>query len=255
MADLELHAAPADVIPELASSKLLPQNLVDSGWRAREGAVVTVTPQPRSGSDLAGGSGGLVVLCGRSFSGKTTVAGWLRDGLGGDVVSFDAINETRGLRGGDGIPLEQWIRTSEIATRQVQESLQHEEIVIVDDTSSPRSLRDRWRSLAAEVNVPMVLVLLDTAVSTTRQRQTVNRSSRTRPDVTDAVMDEHLAGFQPPGPDEPAIVLSETATPAQVVAEVTTGLGGLRCRDPMERPRQPEPDDVAGRQDRRDEHR
>lgn len=46
--------------------------------------------------------------------------------------------------------------------------------------------------------------------------------------VADAVMDEHLAGFEPPGPDEPAIVVSETATPAQVVAEVTTGLGGLR---------------------------
>lgn len=68
---------------------------------------------------------------------------------------------------------------------------------------------------------------VDTAQSTTRQRQTANRGTLARPDVTDAVTDEHLAGFEPRGPDEPAVVVSEAATPAQVVAEVTASLGGI----------------------------
>lgn len=39
----------------------------------------------------------------------------------------------------------------------------------------------------------------------------------------------HLAGLEPPRPDEPAIVQgSDRPHPAQVVAEVTIGLGGLR---------------------------
>lgn len=33
-----------------------------------------------------------------------TVAGWLRGAVGGEVVSFDAIDADRGPRGGQGIP-------------------------------------------------------------------------------------------------------------------------------------------------------
>lgn len=188
-----------------------------------------MTFTPRSGGDDPVAVR-LVVLCGRSFSGKSTVAGWLSDGLGGgQVVSFDAINETRGLRGGQGVPLEEWIRTSEIATQQVREGLQLGRTVIVDDTSSPRLLRDGWRSLAAQLHAAMVLVFVDSSVSTTRQRQLANGLNLTRPDVTDAVMAEHLAGFEPPGLDEPAIVVSETSTREQVVSAVAAGLRRLRA--------------------------
>lgn len=175
-----------------------------------------------------GGSGRLVVLCGRSFSGKSTVAAWLREGLDGEVVGFDAINAERGLSGGQGVPVAEWARTGELASRRVRAALQHGRTVVVDDTSSPRFLRDGWRPLAVELDVPLVLVFLDTAVAAVRQRQLANRDSRTRPDVTDAVMDEHLAGFEPPGPDEPAVVVSESSTQEQVVAEVAAGLGSSR---------------------------
>ncbi len=160
------------------------------------------------------------MLCGRSFSGKSTVAGWLRDGLGGKTVSFDEINAERGLWGGDGIALAEWIATGEIATQRVRAALALGETVIVDDTSSPRFLRDRWRSVAGDLDVSMVLVFVDTTLSTIKARQGANRASRTRRDVTDAVMDEQLAGFEPPEPDEPKVVVSEISTEEQVVSEV-----------------------------------
>jgi predicted kinase len=181
---------------------------------------VTTTPRPDAGGLAGGLDGRLVVLCGRSFSGKSTVAGWLREGLGGEIVSFDEINEQRGLWGGGGIAVAEWIHTGEIATQRVRAALELGETVIVDDISSPRFLRDRWRSLADELDVSMVLVFVDTTLSTIRARQGANRAGRTRGDVTDAVMDQHLEGFEPPEPDEPAVVVSEISTEKQVVSEV-----------------------------------
>lgn len=126
----------------------------------------------------------------------------------------------------------EWVRTGEIATRRVRAALHLGRSVIVDDTSSPRFLRDRWRSLAAELDVAMVLVFVDVAVSTIRGRQVANRSSGRRPDVSDAVMDDHLAGFQRPGPDEAAVVVSEASVEARVVAAVVAELDRVRRGGP-----------------------
>lgn len=103
----------------------------------------------------------LVLLCGTAFSGKSTVARALAPRLDAVVVSLDEINERRGLWGGDGIPVEEWIRTHEIASAEVREVLASGVSVIVDDTSTPRFVRDAWRSLAAEAAVEFLLVYLD----------------------------------------------------------------------------------------------
>jgi hypothetical protein len=60
--------------------------------------------------------GYVVLLCGRSFSGKSTVARKLQAALDGTVVSFDEINSERGLHGGQGIPIAEWARTNEMGT-------------------------------------------------------------------------------------------------------------------------------------------
>ena len=48
-------------------------------------------------------SGGIALLCGRSFSGKSTVALELAQQLPAVVVSLDAMNAERGLTSGDGL--------------------------------------------------------------------------------------------------------------------------------------------------------
>jgi len=133
-------------------------------------------------------TGRLVLLCGKSFSGKSTVAASLADHLPGSVVSLDAINEERGLHGGDGIPLSEWARTNELAKQQALARLHKDETVIVDDTSSPRFLRDGWRSLCSSIGAPIALVFVDTSQEVTRQRLIDNRVTRHRGDVTDEVM-------------------------------------------------------------------
>lgn len=146
-------------------------------------------------------SGRLILMCGRSFSGKSTVARAIATALRGMLVSLDEINAERGLNGGQGIPVSAWARTNDIAHERVARALRAGDTVIVDDTNSPRFLRDRWRALGA----PVVLVFIDAAIETILWRQAANRSDNRRDDVTDAVMAAHLQSFEPPGDDENAL--------------------------------------------------
>jgi predicted kinase len=152
-------------------------------------------------------TGRLVLLCGRSFSGKSTVAASLAGYLPGSVVSLDAINEERGLHGGEGIPLSEWARTNDLARERVLARLRDDETVIVDDSSSPRFLRDGWRALCASAGAPIALVFVDTPEDVIRQRLMDNRVTGHRLDVTDEVMAAHQKSFEPPEEDEQAVRL------------------------------------------------
>jgi predicted kinase len=147
----------------------------------------------------------LVLLCGTSFSGKSTVARTLAPRLSASIVSLDEINERRGLWGGDGIPIEEWMRTHELASDEVRGLLASGASVVVDDTSSPRFLRDGWRSLAADAGAVFTLIYVDVDHATIRRRRATNRLDPRRRDVTDAVLDQHLADFEPPAGDEGAV--------------------------------------------------
>jgi predicted kinase len=153
----------------------------------------------------------LVLMCGRSFSGKSTVAGQLALDLDAEIVSLDSINEERGLFGGQGIPVEEWIRTNDEATRRASRLLRDGRHVVVDDTSSPRFLRDNWRAVAEDAAVAFVLVYVDATDQVRRERLLNNREESKRNDVLDEVMIEHLETFQPPEPDEEYITTSSSA--------------------------------------------
>jgi predicted kinase len=166
----------------------------------------------------------LVVLCGTSYSGKSSLAVALAEHLNAQVVSLDEINDRRGLWGGDGIPIEEWQATHAIATTEIREHLtavhaspaaaaspaHHATAVptvILDDTSSPRFLRDGWRALAAELGADFHLIYLEVDHTTIHERRTANQATPHRRHVTDAVLTQHLADFEPPAPDENPIRL------------------------------------------------
>lgn len=147
----------------------------------------------------------IVLLCGRSFSGKSTVAEVLVPQLPATAVSLDAINAERGLDGGQGIPIKEWSRTNAVARDRTRRCIADGITVVVDDTSSLRFLRDGWRALADEQGVPLVLVHIDTPVAVSLQWHRTNRNNPSRDDVDDAVMLAHLESFEPPGGDEEVI--------------------------------------------------
>lgn len=166
---------------------------------------------------------GIVLLCGRSFSGKSTIAAGLAQSLPAVVVSLDVINAERGLHGGNGVPVEEWKRTHEIAQARVREAVDSRARVVIDDTSSPRFLRDGWRQLANQVAVPFALVYVETPVAVSLARHRANRSDPSRPDVSDQVMHEHLRSFEPPTDEEDAIRCSSVSEDLDVAVREIRG--------------------------------
>jgi predicted kinase len=148
----------------------------------------------------------LILMCGLSFSGKSTLAQLLAHELGAVVVSLDGINEERGLFGGQGIPEEEWVRTHRIGDTRASDHLRSGTDVIVDDTGSPRFVRDHWRDIASRegARFSLVWVQIDSALRQDRLRAT--RATHDRHDVTDEVLAEHVADFQPPSAEHPITV-------------------------------------------------
>lgn len=167
-----------------------------------------------------GTAAALVLLCGCSFSGKSTAAAALQGALGAEVVSLDAINAERGLDGGQGIPVQEWVRTNAEGRRRAAVLLGSGRAVVVDDTASLRFLRDAWREVADAAGARFVLEHLDVPRDVVRVRVASNRASGGRSDVTDAVLEEHLASFEPPAAEEGAVVVVPGDGQAALVARV-----------------------------------
>lgn len=159
----------------------------------------------------------MVLMCGLSFAGKSTLAVQLAEALPASLISLDLINEERGLHGGEGIPLEEWAETNRIAHERGRDQLDAGQHVVVDDTGSPRFIRDQWREVAHRSGAPFMVVWVQISPALQRSRVLANRQSRRRPDVTDAVLRDHRASFEPPLDEEMLVVdAQDTADQAEV---------------------------------------
>jgi predicted kinase len=154
----------------------------------------------------------LILMCGLSFSGKSTVAGRLARKLDAPLISLDAINGERGLRGGQGIPLEEWAATNRIAHERAATLLRAGGDVVVDDTGSPRFIRDEWRTTAQRVGARFAIVWVNIDTALQRERVLANRVEQQRPDVVDEVLADHAAHFEAPTDDENPIVIDARDT-------------------------------------------
>lgn len=158
-------------------------------------------------------------MCGLSFSGKSTVAARLGELLPGRVVSLDLINSERGLQGGQGIPIEEWAHTNRIAHQRAEQILSRGEHVVVDDTGSPKFIRDGWSDLAKSSCTPFAVVWVQIEPKLQQERLRANRADKRRPDVVDAVLDDHVAQFEPPVDESPLMIdASRTRDEATIVA-------------------------------------
>lgn len=158
-------------------------------------------------------------MCGLSFSGKSTFAALLVDALNAELISLDSINAERELYGGQGIPLGEWARTNDIAQGRAHAALLMGRNVIVDDTGSPRVIRDGWRKVAAVAGASFSLVWVQIDPERQHRRLLDNRDNVQRHDVTDEVMAAHMSNFEAPTNEDPLIIdAADTTNPAIVAA-------------------------------------
>ena len=144
----------------------------------------------------------LYLMCGLSFSGKTTLARKIVERLQCSYISLDDINAERGLWGGDGIAVEEWERSHALARERLAIWMVSGKDVVVDDVNNLRWLRDRWRAAANSSFYSTVVIYLDIPCTKLAQRRRVNQVTAERKGITEAVWAEHVLGFEPPGEDE-----------------------------------------------------
>ncbi|HEU0061358.1 MAG TPA: ATP-binding protein [Hyphomicrobiaceae bacterium] len=144
-------------------------------------------------------------MCGLAFSGKSSLAAILARELKTELISLDAINHERGLRGGDGMSDRQWEETSATAMARLRLLLRHRCSVVVDDTFSHRFLRDRCKQVAADHGSRFLIIFMATPLSEIEARRAANDRDPVRHRMRDEVFRQHRDRFQFPGDDEPVV--------------------------------------------------
>ncbi len=147
----------------------------------------------------------LYLLCGVAFSGKTTLGEAIARHAGLRVVSTEEINEVRGLRGGEGIPYQEWEATHAIAVSWLGRLMGSGEDLLVDDTNCFRWIRDRFRWVAERHGYRPRVIFLDVPLEVLHQRRRANQLTGDRHRVVDPIFDSHAADFEPPSEDEDVI--------------------------------------------------
>lgn len=144
----------------------------------------------------------LWIMCGRSFSGKSTRALEIAQVHKAEIVSFDMINLERGLISGTGLDINEWIETTRIAHERASNLLRQGHSVVIDDTNSLKQLRDAWRKTAQECQVAFELVWLPISFEDQTMRIRANRENPSRADIKDEVLKAHNESFEEPDPAE-----------------------------------------------------
>ncbi|MEH2447038.1 MAG: ATP-binding protein [Nostoc sp.] len=155
----------------------------------------------------------LYLLCGLAFSGKSTLAKAIVDYLNCAYVSLDDINKERGLGfGGDGIPVEEWENTHQIAIGILNNLMQLEQDIILDDTNCFRWLRDRFREVAKRHDYKTKVIYLDVPLEEIYIRMQMNEQTKKRQGIKKEIFAELIQNFQPPEVDENILLFNNEYT-------------------------------------------
>lgn len=149
----------------------------------------------------------LYLMCGISFSGKSTLARQIGKRIDAKIVSLDEINNRRGLGlNGEEIPDEEWVKTHEIAQSEVKYLMGNSQNIILDDTNCFRWLRDRYRMLAESHGYDTTLIYVNTDENVAKSRLIQNRILKKRSGIPLEYFLAHVKTFERPSPDEECLV-------------------------------------------------
>jgi predicted kinase len=148
----------------------------------------------------------LILMCGLSFAGKTTLARTLASHCGWHYLSLDVVNTERGVGlDGNAITPQEWTLTYAEAYRQVQAALRAGRSVVYDETNFLRAQRDQLRDIAALYHAETYVLYVAASEAEARRRWQHNRITRQRGDVRDDDFALVVDRFEPPTADERVI--------------------------------------------------
>ena len=157
-------------------------------------------------------------MCGLAFSGKTMLARAVARRAGAEYIGLDDINEERGLRGGEGIPVEEWERTHGIAIERIGKLLDKKRDVVLDDTLCFRWLRDRYAAVADRHAARFVLLYVATPLPEIHSAMARNDADPHRNPIHPDVFETHSRSFEHPTVEERPVVYDRTVPMEEWIA-------------------------------------
>ena len=171
----------------------------------------------------------LIIVCGLSFAGKTTLGNAICAQFEHPQVDVD---ETKVDLYGPGIAdrdlsAEQWTEIYQQTDARIVNHLRNGETVVDASRNFRRDERDAARDIADSVGAEVVVAYVNTPESVVRRRWIENRANQARRDVSDEGFEEIIAVMQPPSADEKALVFHHDDDIRSWLAEHAQWLG--RC--------------------------
>lgn len=146
----------------------------------------------------------LIIMCGRAFAGKTTLAGLIVRRFGYAAVDVD---ETKVRLFGDAVDdaalaRADWIKIYQDTDALIGRYLDSGQSVVDDSRNFTKDERRQAHRIAVAHRAELVTVHVDTPEPITRERLLANRLTPTRHDIPDAAFEKLLNGWEPPTADE-----------------------------------------------------
>src|SRR5262245_60732292 len=150
----------------------------------------------------------LIIVCGLSFAGKTTLGNAIALHFGYTQVDVDDIKvRLYGVEYAENnLGQNAWNRIYDEADKDISKHLEAGQSVVDASRNFRRRERDRARGIAMSSGGRALLVYVDTPESVARQRLLANRHDPTRVDWGDASFDDVLTAMEPPALDEQPLV-------------------------------------------------
>jgi predicted kinase len=150
----------------------------------------------------------LVVICGLSFAGKTTLGGAVAGKFKYKQVDVDSTKvRLYGVRFDDNaLDQDAWNRIYEETDREIARYLQSGASVIDASRNFRKAERSNARYIAALNGGKFLLIYIDTPEHVARERVLANRQRPERVDWGDTSFDEIVRVMEPPSADEHALL-------------------------------------------------
>lgn len=157
--------------------------------------------------------GKLFILCGLSFSGKTSLAQKIAEHLQVTIISFDVIyEELRRKTGSDLSPQpEVWDQVKRIALLSLSENLQEGRNVVWDSTNPLRKHREELIEIGDCFGEQSVVVHVNTPFDEIRKRRQKNKFTNERSDRGSEEFERRLKIWEDPSEGERAIQITSEA--------------------------------------------
>jgi hypothetical protein len=151
----------------------------------------------------------LLIICGLSFAGKSTLAREIAERFGYEEVDVDLMKYSLyGLDVRDEtLTREEWDLIYEETDKQIVLLLGSGKTVMDASRNFSREERNRIRTTLSRLGYDTITIFVNTPETIARQRWQENRKNPTRRDVTDSDFADIIRVMEPPTIDENPIVL------------------------------------------------